>query len=164
MRRLKSNKESKDYREDQSTESYEFKSVDFRNYDLFNFQSNKDQSEEPEQIIEPKDIQLCELNSSLVEEHKSFVPITNNLTMKSNIKENNATASYLLALNQYEEPEDEAEEENDSITQLSSNKGKEPRHIRLPSVILINIRERIILSIVSLKKNSQIFTQTLNYQ
>jgi hypothetical protein len=131
MRRIKSNKESKDFKEDQSIESYEFKSVDFRNFE-FNF--NKDQPNEAEQIIEPQEIDLCELNESVIEEHKSFVPITNNLTMKSNIKDNNATASYLLALSQYEEPLDE-EEENDSITQLTSKNGKEPRHIRLPSVI-----------------------------
>lgn len=129
MRRIKSRGESKDMKEDNT--SYEFKSIDFRNYEIFNF--NKDaENAEPEQIVEQKDIDLCELNESLVEEHKSFVPITNNLTMKSNIKDNNATPSYLLALNQCDEPLDEAEE-NDSITQLS---GKGPRHIRLPSVKL----------------------------
>jgi hypothetical protein len=133
MKRIKSRGESKDMGEESS---YEFKSIDFRNYELFNF--NKDS--EPEQIIEQKEIDLCELNESVEEQpHKSFVPITNNLTMKSNMKDNNATPSYLLALNQYEDPLDEAEE-NDSITQLS---GKGPRHIRLPSVLCINIGKEL---------------------
>ncbi len=66
-----------------------------------------------------------------VEEDKqgTFVQLTNNL--KSNIRDNNATPSYLLALSQY----DDINEENDEVDSICQEKVKKDiRHIRLPSV------------------------------
>jgi hypothetical protein len=157
MKKIRSNHESKDFREDDSLSKF-LKEHERTNiiisgdYDCLKIPTFNEMVTNSEKI-KPEDeerelgeVLVSDIDGSIEEDQStnkaSFVPIKNILAIKNNIKEDNATESYLLALNQYNEEEvqydnDINEETNpyDSLNdKLRSRSNREFRHVRLPSV------------------------------
>ena len=73
---------------------------------------------------------------------KSFVPLTNNLLLKSHARQDNATCDYLLALKQCE-TKDENMNKSENISEIDNQ-----THKRLPSVIIFLKKSLITLQLM----------------
>jgi hypothetical protein len=171
MRKRRSNHESKDFREDESL--MKFINTHNSNVVRVNYDEQREDSHDAASAFVPQlyshevkeslngpeeekgEVIISDIDGSIEEDEQqlssvssksSFVPMKNILTIKNSIKDNNHTASYLLALshnNEEEEQDDDIlhsqdiNDENgpfDSLNdRLRSKSNKEFRHVRLPS-------------------------------
>jgi hypothetical protein len=164
MRKIRSNHESKDFREDDMLAKFvksheqEVNGSECLNQQphlILGFQTMTD---------EPIEVIVSDIDCSIEEDphgssNKSFIHMKNNLTTK-NTNDNNLTTSYLLALNQCEEEEevlDDIPEENgpyDSLNDKLRAKSKEYKHFRLPS------GKNFLISSVIEEEMSEIYTDS----
>jgi hypothetical protein len=156
MKKIRSNHESKDYRDDEFVKF--LREDDQRDTtvkeDITVASNAVIQGNYVEPIVDSEqqqgEVMISDIDCSIDDDQQSlssksskssFVPITNNLTLKSSLKDNNLTASYLLALNgaaehEEESPSDDINEENgpyDSLNDKLRKSNREFKHVRLPS-------------------------------
>ena len=102
--------------------------------------------EDNEEILMVSDLECSieqEENFSISNSNKSFIPLSNNLVIKSALREDNHTESYILALGLENKEKDDKEENSileiekgisDSLEKIEKTAKKENKHVRLPSV------------------------------